>query len=57
MCTGTGTLKVINNGGRSKEDTVHRCDTRLKCDYTCPLDFLLLVNVQVLYTHMDVNTG
>ena len=29
-CAGTGTLKVINNGGRSKEDTVHRCVTRLK---------------------------
>jgi len=28
MCTGTFTLKVINNGGRSKEDTVHRCDTK-----------------------------
>ena len=30
MCAGKGTLKVINNGGRSKEDTVHRCVTRLK---------------------------
>ena len=61
-CAGTGTLKVINNGGRSKEDTVHtctcRCDTRLKSDYTCPLVFILhtynvQVHVQVLYTYMD----